>query len=181
VVKVPGLRYETSLEEAAVIEQAVIAKLLGYARAHNISDPIVRDLLPNEDVKGAGEVGSGHVWQQDISACQYHTVYSGENTKDRAFAIFKVANPKEKALTAAIKFFDGIGRTRTLDIWQVEHAWLNPDREAYCEAEDAIFFGVEKGYNIDFLAGASSGMDNVILGGKVVEPRGKTITPKAPF
>lgn len=174
----PGIRLETSLEEAAPIEQAIMAKLLDYARRHNISDPIIRDLLPNEDLKGAGEVGSGNIWQQDLSACQYHTVYSGVNDKDRAFAIFKVANTKSAPLTAAIRFHDGVGRTRVLDIWQVEHAWLNEDREGYAEAEDAIFYGVEKGYNIDFLAGASSGMDNVILGGKVVEPRGKTVTPK---
>jgi hypothetical protein len=171
-----GLKFETTPEEKAVIEATITAKLLAYARAKGISDPIVRDLIPNEDLKGSAEVGSGHIWQQSLSAFQYRTIYSGVNDKDRAFAIFKVANTKAKPLTAAIKFFDGIGRTRILDIWQVEHAWLNPDMEAYCAAEDAIFYGVEKGYNIDFLA-TESGMDNVILGGKVVEPRGKTITP----
>jgi len=41
-----------------------------------------------------------------------------------------------------------------------------------------MFFGVSTGYNIDLCAGATSGMDNLIFGGKVVEPKGKTITPK---
>lgn len=176
----PGLRLETSPAEAYVIERAIEGKLLAYARAKGFSDPIVRDVIPNEDLKGASEIGSGNIWQQDLSACQYHTVYSGENDENRAFAIFKVANSKEKALTAAIRFHAGTARTAVLDIWQVEHAWLNDDREAYCNVEDAMFFGKKAGYNIDFLA-LANGMDNVILGGKVVEPRGKTITPKPAF
>lgn len=174
----PGLRFETTSDEAARIEKAVIAKLLAYAREKGIKDPIVRDILPNEDLKGAGEVGSGHLWQQALSALQYHTVYSGENPDDRAFAIFKIANTKAVPLTVGIKFYDGIGRTALKDIWQCEHAWLNPDKESYCDPENIIFYGVSTGYNIDIMAGATSGTDNLILGGKVVEPKGKTITPK---
>lgn len=175
-----GLRKETTKQAAARIEEAIIAKLKAYAIRNRISNPIIRDLLPNEDLKGAAEVESGHIWQQDISALQYHTVYSGKNDKDRAFAIFGVKNAKAEPLTTAIRFYDGTGRTALLDEWQVEHAWLNEEREAYADAKDAIFYGIEKGYNIDFLAGASSGMDGVILIGKVVEPSGKVLTPSRP-
>lgn len=173
----PGLRYETGSEEAAQIEKAVIAKMMAYAVRKGFNDPIIRDILPNEDLKGAGEVGSGYLWQQDLSACQYHTVYSGENDENRAICIFKVANVSEHPITAALRFHAGYNRTAIIDIWQVEHAWLNPGREGFCKLEDVIFYGKKAGYNIDFLSFVN-GMDNVILGGKVVEPRGKTITPK---
>jgi len=83
----PGLRYETTPEEAARIERAVIEQLKTYARSKGIKDPVVRDLLPNEDLKGSAEVGSGHFWQQSLSALSYRCVYSGENPDDRAFAI----------------------------------------------------------------------------------------------
>lgn len=175
----PGLRFETTSEEAARIEKAVIAKLIAYARGVGMKDPIIRDILPNEDLKGAGEIGSGHFWQQSLSSLQYHTVYSGENPDDRAFAIYKIANVKADPLTVAIKYYDGIGRTALKDIWQTEHAWLNPDNEAYADPENIIFYPVSTGYNIDIMAGPTSGMDGLILGGKVVEPRGKTITPKS--
>lgn len=174
----PGLRFETTPEEAARIEKAVIAKLLAYARSKGFKDPIIRDILPNEDLLGHGEVGSGHFWQQSLSSLQYHCVYSGVNPSDRAFAIYKIANVKAVPLTVAIKFLDGTGRTALKDIWQCEHAWINPRKEAYADPDNIIFYPKSTGYNIDICAGATSGMDNLILGGKVVEPRGKTITPK---
>lgn len=175
----PGLRCETTPTQAEIIEAAVIRKLLEYARGEGqISDPIVRDLLPNEDLKGGGAVGSGQLWQQEISAMSYVTVYSGKNDDDRAFAIYFVQGTLADPLTAKIEFYDGVGRTAKKDIWQVELAWLQKQKKAYCNAQDAIFFGASKGYNIDFTGGTDSGIDGVILGGKVVETRGKTISPK---
>lgn len=172
-----GLRKETTKAEAAQIEAAIVAKLKAYAVKMKISNPIIRDLLPNTDLQGAGEVESGYIWQQDLSALSYRTVYSSTNPKDRAFAIFGVRNTRNDPLTTAIRFFDGTGRTALLDEWQVESAWQNKEREAYCNPEDAIFYGVDTGYNIDLLAGANSGMDGVIFIGKVVEPAGKILTP----
>lgn len=175
----PGLRVATTKAEALRIERAVVAKLLEYARRKGIADPIIRDLIPNTDLLGAGEVGSGNIWQQTIeSAMQYATVYSGTNDNDRAFAIFKVGNKRGAPLTTSIRFFHGTGRTALKDIWQVEQAWVNKDVEAYADPEHIIFYGVSDGYNIDFLAPLSGETDNVILGGKVVEPRGKIITPR---
>jgi hypothetical protein len=173
------LRFETTTSVARAIEEAVVTRLLAEARKKGISDPIVRDLIPNEDLKGGRAVGSGQFWQQELSGLTYVTVYSGENDDDRAFAIFKVANAREDPLAVSIKFFDGVGRTALKDIWQVEHAWLNPDCQAYCDPESIIFYGFSKGYNIDIMARKIDkvSMDKVIFGGKVVEPRGKTITP----
>jgi len=173
----PGLRLETMPEKAMQIEQAVITKLLAYAAAKKISDPIIRDLLPDEDLKGATAMGvSGHIWRQNVSALLVGTVYSGTNPDDRAFAIYKVQGTLNEPITVTIKFYDGTARSRLLDIWQVEAAWMEKDKVGYCNPEDVIFYGVSKGYNIDFTGGKNTGIDGVILGGKVVEPRGKTIT-----
>lgn len=175
----PGLRVATTKAEALRIERAVTQALLDYARRKGITDPIVRDLYPNTDLQGENEVGSGNIWQQTIdSAMQYNTVYSGENPNDRAFAIFKVGNKRAAPLTVAIQFYKGTGRTALKDIWQVEAAWVNEDVEAYADPEHILFYGVSEGYNIDFTAPLSGETDNVILGGKVVEPRGKTVTPR---
>jgi len=178
---VPGLRSETTPAEKEAIERAVVARLLQYAAEKKISNPVIRDILPNEDLLGAGEVGSGHIWQQDISSLQYHTVYSGTNDDDRAFAIYKISNAGATPLTVAIRFWKGTGQTAIKDIWQAEMVWLNKDKEEYCDPEAVIFYGVNEGFNIDFMAGPDSGMDNVILGGKVVEPKGKVLVPKVPF
>jgi len=173
------LRFETTHAAARAIEAAVIARLMVEARKKGISDPIVRDLLPNEDLKGAGVVTSGHIWAQSLSGLNYVTVYSSENADDRAFAIFKVANAREDPVAVGVKFYEGVGRTALKDIWQVEHAWLNPDCEAYCDPESVIYYGWSQGYNIDIMARKTSKVlvDKMIFGGKVVEPRGKTITP----
>lgn len=172
----PGIRFETTPERALAIEQAIISKLLAYARDKRMTDPIVRDILPDEDLKGATGVGvSGHIWRQSVSALTALTVYSGTNPDDRAFVIYKVQATLNEPLTATIKFYDATARSRLFDVWQVEAAWLEKDKVAYCNPEDAIFYGESKGYNIDFTAGKNSGIDGVILGGKVVEPRGKTI------
>lgn len=172
----PGLRGTTTPEQASQIERQCISMLLAYARAKGISDPIIRDIYPNVDLLGAGLVGSGYLWQQAVSAMGYATVYSGKLQDDQALVIFKVANKRAAPLTVAIKFWDGTGRTAVKDIWQVEDAWLEEDFQAECDPQDAIFYGVSEGYNIDFM-GQIAGTDNVILHGKVVEPRGKTITP----
>lgn len=180
------LRVETTPATAKAIERAVIARLMVEARKKGISDPIVRDLIPSIDLCGPGVALSGPIWAQShlsgISGLTYANVYSGTNDDDRAFAIFKVANAREEPLTIGIKFYDGVGRTAIKDLWQVEHAWLNEDCEAYCDPESVIYYGWSKGYNIDIAprpVGLLSGLtfDRLIFGGKVVEPRGKTITP----
>ena len=173
----PGLRGVTTPEQASLIERQVIERLKAYGRMKGISDPIVRDLLPNTDLAGGGDVGSGILWQQAVSGNMgYATVYSGKNPDDKAFVIYKVANVRNNPLTLAIRFWDGTGRTAIKDIWQVEDAWLEDDVQAEANVEDVIFYGVSEGYNIDFL-GKVAGRDKVILFGKVIEPKGKTITP----
>jgi len=174
---VPGLRCETTDAQAQAIEDAVKAQLLAYARSKGFHDPIVRDLLPNEDLKGGNMIGSGNLWQQSVSTMTYVTVYSGENPDDRAFAIFMVANKAPNPQVVSIRFWDGTGRTALKDIWQVEGVWLKEKPVAYCDLAHIIFYPESKGYNIDLMAGLRGDVDNVILGGKVVEPRGKTITP----
>lgn len=173
----PGLRGVTTKEQASLIERQVIERLKAYGRAKGISDPVVRDLLPNTDLAGAGVVESGIRWQQAMSAMGYATVYSGKNADDKAFVIYKVGAARQGGpLTVAIRFWDGTGRTAIKDIWQVEDAWLEEDQQAMANVEDAMFYGVSEGYNIDFM-GQIAGTDNIILFGKVIEPRGKTITP----
>lgn len=161
-------------ERITRVTDAVVSQLLAIAQQHNFAEPIIRDILPNTDLNAL----SGEIWQQDVSVLGFATNYSGVNTDDRAFVIFggrfKAASPR----TTAIRFFDGVGRTRIKDIWQVEQGEVDQDLIFLAEPNSIIEYLPSAGFNIDFFA-KTEGIDNVILLGKVVEPKGKTISPKS--
>lgn len=160
-------------EQIAQVGQAVRGRLATIAREQRIPEAVFRDILPATDLNSI----SGEIWQQDVSTLGYAMNYSGTNPDDRAFVIFGARFLGAASRTAAIRFFDGTGRTRIKDIWQVEQGQANEGVIVLAEPDSMIEYLPSLGFNLDFY-GDSAGIDNVALLGKVVEPRGKTVAPK---
>jgi len=176
-----------TLEEQRAILATVEEKLRAEAARAKIADPIIRDLLPG-DLTNPDDPTVNNVWRQSVSADAYRVVYSGKNPNDRIFAIFGVksrmpvatytASGYVEALfprTTAIRFWEGTTRTALKDIWQLEDGWTEENRVIYSPVP--VIYKESEGFNIDLYA-RSSGTDEIILLGKVVEPRNKVIAPR---
>jgi len=132
-------------------------------------DLVVRDILPGTDLNGL----SGEVWSQVCSAFQYNMCYSGKNPNTKIFAIFGVKNKSSTPRTVALRFKLGAGGASVKDIWQVEQAYLEDNTAVF--TKDPIKYEDQETFVIENY-GLSSGEDGVILLGRVVEPRGETIS-----
>ena len=159
-------------EEQKAIEDAVVDYLIRRALEKKIAtkpeDLVVRDILPGTDLNGL----SGEVWVQSLSAFQYVSVYSGKNPDTKIFAVFgaKFLSPTPK--TAVIRFKLGAGGAKIKDIWQVEPAFVEENCAVYTDRP--IKYEDDETFVIEFY-GKDSGEDNVVLLGKVVEPKGELI------
>lgn len=160
-------------ERITAVTEAVRRRLLAIAQEHSFAEPIIRDILPNTDLNAL----SGEIWQQDVSVLGYATNYSGTNPDDKALVIFGGKFLAGSPRSTAIRYFDGTGRTRIKDIWQIQQGETEEDTIFLAEPDSLIEYLPSAGFNIDFYA-LSAGLDEVVLLGKVVEPKGKTVSPK---
>ncbi|MHA1833676.1 MAG: hypothetical protein ACTSV7_06755 [Candidatus Baldrarchaeia archaeon] len=168
----PGTLLKLSPEEIRAIEQEVeeilIKKALEQKIATRREDVVVRDILPATDFNWSYEY-----WQESVSASGYATTVSVSlpDTKIVLFYGAKNLNPNPK--TAAIKFLVGKGGTKVKDIWQIEHAYTEENAAVY--SRDYVIYNKSEHITIQQYGRGTAGTDNLILLGKVAEPRGETI------
>jgi hypothetical protein len=112
-------------------------------------------------------------WSQSLSANAYNLCYSGKNPDDRAFGIYAILGGISGG-TTAIKFFDETARTSVKDIVQTSDLWSGAESEKAIILEAPPIWDKSRGFNIDFY-GANSVTDGIVLRGRVIEPKGKTV------
>jgi hypothetical protein len=133
---------------------------------------VARDLLPDTDLFASGDI---QYFEQQLAAGWNNPTYSGTNPDNRVFGIYGVKNDNQSPVTTAIRFWDEVARTTLKDVWMVQGGWL--EENTVLIADNPIFWVCNRGFNIDQYAKAA-GSDGVIFLGRVVEPKGKTITPE---
>jgi hypothetical protein len=162
-------------QQIEAARQALDAKLIEIAVAkgavRSANDAIVRDLLPDNDLRASGDI---QYFEQQVSAGAWASpTYSGTLDDDQVMGIYGVKALNAVPKTAAIRFWDGTGRTAVIDIWQVEAAW-GEEESPMAIAIKPIIYEPDRGFNIDQYA-KSAGADQIAFLGRVVEPKGKTV------
>lgn len=172
-----------TVDEQRALEAALETKLRAEAARADIKDPIIRDLLPAEDL---GFATTAEYWTVSVSAGAYRCVFSGTLPKDRIIGIMGVKTPAQILpfavsttgvasvfpRTSQIKFLHGTARTYPKDVWQIEQGHGDV---RYAKAP--VIYVENEGFNIDFYGRSSGADDQVVLIGKVIEPHGKVISP----
>jgi len=173
-MKMAGSRIVTleAIEELNRAKAALDAELVrrattGAGAFIRGTEYVIRDLMPSD--LGA----STEKWSQSLSADAWNTIYSGKNPDDRAFGIYAILGGISGG-TTAIKFFDETARTSTKDLVMVEDLWQGGEAEKAIILDAPPIWDKSRGFNIDFY-GANSVIDSIVLRGRVIEPKGKTI------
>jgi hypothetical protein len=178
----PGTLKLATPEMIRQAQQALDALLLSLAiEKKAVASPdqaVARDLLPKNDLRASGNLY--YFSQQGSAATWTSPAYSGTLDDDQVMGIYGVRLPTQSGgpKTSAIRFWDETGRTAIKDIWlvQVPHtdATSAPVADIFL-AETPVVWQPSRGFNIDqyFIA---AGEDRVVYLGRVVEPKGKTIS-----
>ena len=166
-----GLVAAVTPEEIATLESDVITELARRAVDQRVvsraEDAVVRDILPKTDLWQANEV-----WTQTVSANAYNTIISGDLTDKKIVAFYGVKNKAAVPRTTAIRFGLGAGPAKIKDIWEIESIRTEENVAGYVRTP--VIYNKSEHLHIDFY-GDSSGTDEVVLLGKIVEPRGEVI------
>jgi len=154
---------ESKIEED-LIRRAVIQKIGGVASPDEVA---VRDILPATDLGATNQI-----WEQTMaSANAFNTIYTPTAATKKVFAFYGVKNRKSTPNTTAIRF--NLGTAKTKDIWQIEEIYTETQTTRGI-ATKPVVYNKEESINIAMYAIAAAS-DNVILLGKVAEPKGETV------
>ncbi|RLG82545.1 MAG: hypothetical protein DRO09_00175 [Thermoprotei archaeon] len=164
-ITVQGIEALEKFVEEELVKEAVAGPRKFAAKREDI---VVRDLLPGTDLKGI----SGDWWAQTVNGGDWTTVYSGTVSEKKVIAIYGFANKAATPRTIMVRFGTGAGPAYYKDQWQVEHAYVKQEPVIY--TKKPIIYAPNESFRIEFYA-VTSGMDEVILIGKVAEPRGELI------
>ena len=160
---------EITVEDITAIKQAVVDKLFEVAMAMTglkKEDLIVRPILPSTDLGLTNET-----WETpSLTANAWNTYFSKQLNDQRFIGFYGVSNLSPDPVVTAIKFSVGAGKTKVLDVLQIEDLYSDSERvDGYFKAP--IIYKEKQYCNCDIYARAA-GSDRLILKGFVVEPAG---------
>lgn len=168
----------------AAAEQALELELLKRAVSEravsSAAQAVVRDLLPSD-------IG----YSSDVTAVNCSTgwglIYSGTLTDKKLFGVYGYVTPvftradvsgmvlrPEGSRVAGLRFKLGASGAKTKDIWTGQGKGIAQGKVILAKA--SIIYDKSETFNIDAVATTSG--EEVFLLGKVVEPKGETISPE---
>lgn len=199
-----GLVVAMSVEEQKFIERKLAAELKRRAIEQGVArtpeELVVRDVLPVEDLGWGCEE-----WTQSgvIPSCDWGVVYSGAVDDDKVMGFFGIkdetptaysGSPTQKTLywQGARESFSGgtselgaarpavavrfdLGGAKVKDLWQIQHIYVQHPPEAFTFSP--VIYNKSEDFRIYFYGrtNLSGERSNLILRGKVCEPKGKVI------
>ena len=162
---------ELSLADIAEIDTKLADALMSDASkklALDKSKLALRPILPTEDLG----ITNNSWYTGSLTANSWNTWINAVLLDDDTFlGIMGIASLAAVPKTSVARFSIGVG-ARVFDIWEVEDAYISGEPAAYTP-EPIIYPGASR-VTVDLCAKAA-GVDNVILKGWVVEPKGKRV------
>jgi len=155
------------------LEKEIEAKLIQLAVAERVvtkaEDAVVRDLLPKTDFGFPDER-----WRESVSALDWAKCISGiDNDRQQIICFYGGAAKAANPLTVALKFTLGPGDAKIKDIWQIESIYANSEMPEFY-VKDPVIYHAEDTFSVYFY-GKEAGTDELVLKGKIVEKKGRTI------
>lgn len=168
----PPTRDINSTERAARRTAAALAQ----ANIEGVSDPLVRQLLPQQDLETTtpnGWTDTDNKWEQlGLGTDQFQEVYAIDTTaraENKVYVIFGVSNLSDNPGTTQIEFRTGNDAVfATVDV-----EGILTDEEVFGLLRDPVIFG-EAGGDGDIRQWSQTADDQVVYHGVVAENRGET-------
>lgn len=169
-----GVSTYLTIEEKKKIEDDVIARLIQEAVSQKVvtkeDDLVIRDIMPNTDLGLTNEY-----WAEVLATpnAWNAAIINVTLPKDKIIAFYGVKNKAAVMLSSMVRF--NLAQAKVKDIWEVEDIQTELNAEAL--AETPVLYNNSEVIRIDMYCMGLAGTDELMLIGKVAEPKGKLISP----
>ena len=161
---------EMDIADVTALKQALLDRMFEIAMAMGVverrEELIYRPILPKTDLGLTNEY-----WETpSLTANTWNTYFSKQLDDQRFVGFYGVTNLSADPVVTGLKFSVGAGKTKTLDVLQIEDLYSDSERvDGYFK--NPIIYKEKQYCNLEVYAKAA-GSDRLVLKGFVVEPAG---------